>query len=145
MPGNVLGKVVNLYITKSSEENRVIEDQLSLDCNGVIGDKFYAKDMNRLILITSLDAYKITRENGIDIEQGSLGENILIEGSIKNLKVNDIFMIGDVTFIITQNCTLCNGLSKINSKLPKLLKDDRGIFAKVLKSGIVKKCDIIQQ
>lgn len=137
MTNNTLGTVVKLYLTKSSDEPRVIKDELSLDDNGVVGDKFYAKDINRLVLITSLDAYEMTVKNGINIEQGSLGENILIDGSIKDLRLGDRFTIGDVTLEITQNCTLCNGLSKINSKLPKLLKDDRGIFAKAVTNGTI--------
>ncbi|MEJ2414682.1 MAG: MOSC domain-containing protein, partial [Sulfurimonas sp.] len=40
--------------------------------------------------------------------------------------------IGETLFEITQNCTLCKGLSSVNSKLPKVLKNDRGIFAKVI-------------
>ena len=143
MPKKILANVVELYVTASSDEPRVIKDELQLENEGVVGDKFYGKDMNRLILITSLDAYNMVKEKDIDIEHGSLGENILVDGSIKNLKLGDRFNVGDVTLEITQNCTLCNGLSKINSKLPKLLKDDRGIFAKAVTCGKIKKGDIV--
>ncbi|MBU0631243.1 MOSC domain-containing protein [bacterium] len=143
MSKKILGKVVKLYITVSSDAPREVKKELQLENEGVIGDKFYAKDMNRLILITSLDSYKMVEESGISIEHGSLGENILIDGSIKSLNLGDRFIIGDVTLEITQNCTLCNGLSKINSKLPKLLKDDRGIFAKALTNGTIRMGDII--
>ena len=140
---NILAKVINLYITQSSESPRVVVDELKVDVNGVIGDKFYGQDSNRLILVTSYDAYTMARELNIELEDGALGENILIDGSIKELTVGDQFIIGDQTFEITQNCTLCNGLSKINSKLPKLLKDDRGIFVKAIGNGIIKKSDTI--
>ena len=143
MSVNVLAKEAKLYITTSSEPSRELKDELHLDDKGVIGDKFYGKDINRLILITSTDSYKMSRDIGIDIEYGTLGENILLEGSIKSLNLGDNFKIGEVAFEITQNCTLCNGLSKINSKLPKLLKDDRGVFAKAISNGVIKKGDII--
>ena len=143
MPKKILANVVELYITASSDEPRVVKDELHLENEGVVGDKFYGKDMNRLILITSLDAYNMVNEKDIKIEHGSLGENILVDGSIKSLNLGDRFHIGDVTLEITQNCTLCNGLSKINPKLPKLLKDDRGIFAKAVTGGTVKKGDIV--
>ena len=42
---------------------------------------------------------------------------------------------------ISQNCTLCRSLSKIDSKLPKILKNDRGIFAFVLEAGEIKEND----
>jgi MOSC domain-containing protein YiiM len=34
-------------------------------------------------------------------------------------------------------------MTKLNSKLPKLLKDRRGIFAKAISSGQIKKDDCI--
>lgn len=143
MSTNQLGKVRQLFITISSNEPREIKEQILVEDGGVVGDKFYAKDMNRLILIASLDAYELATQSKIEMEYGALGENILIEGSINSMRPGDQFRIGDVTLEITQNCTLCNGLSKINSKLPKLLKDDRGIFAKAIGSGVIKKGDII--
>lgn len=143
MSKKLLSKVIKLYITVSSDVPRELRQELELENEGVVGDKFYAKDMNRLILITSLDSYKMVQESGISIEHGSLGENILIDGSIKALALGDRFTIGDVTLEITQNCTLCNGLSKINSKLPKLLKDDRGIFAKAVTNGTIRIGDMI--
>lgn len=126
------GKVIKLFVSLRGDVKRETKDQLIVDVAGVEGDKFYGKDENRLILITSTDAYKIAKENNIDLEQGDLGENILIEGSIKSLYPGDRLNIGEAVLEITQNCTLCNGLSTLDAKLPALLKDDRGIFAKSL-------------
>lgn len=126
------GKVLKLFISQKGEKKRLSKETLSIDKLGVVEDKFYNKDINRLILITSTDAYEIAKENQIELELGDLGENILIEGNINHLKVGDRFNIGEAVLEITQNCTLCNGLSLLDSKLPKVLKDDRGIFAKAL-------------
>ena len=51
--------------------------------------------------------------------------------------------IGDLELEISQNCTLCKSLAKIDARLPKLLKDDRGVFAKVISSGTIRKGDNI--
>jgi MOSC domain-containing protein YiiM len=51
--------------------------------------------------------------------------------------------MGEVLLQISQNCTICDHLSSIDEKLPDLLKDDRGIFAKVIKGGVIKKGDEI--
>lgn len=126
------GKVLKLFISQKGEKKRVSKDTLFMDKFGVLEDKFYAKDINRLILITSTDAYEIAKNNQIELELGDLGENILIQGNINHLKVGDRFSIGETVLEITQNCTLCNGLSLLDSKLPKILKDDRGIFAKAV-------------
>ena len=127
------GKVVALYIAKDDvSKTREMVSTLDIDQYGIVGDKFYAKDIQRAILITSLDSYKLAHENGIAIKEGMLGENILIDINPYHLLPGQRFKIGETFLEITQNCTLCKGLSTLDSKLPKLLKNDRGIFAKVI-------------
>jgi MOSC domain-containing protein YiiM len=136
-------QILALFISVENENKRVDKEKLELDENGVLGDKFYGKNINRLILITSLDAYKLANECGIELEYGILGENILINKSINHLALGDQFTIGEVVLEITQNCTLCNGLSIIDPKLPEVLKNDRGVFAKTVTNGIIKRGDSV--
>lgn len=136
---NSYGKVLELFISVKSDKKRLSKETLDVDVKGVLGDKFYAKDENRLILVTSTDAYSLAKANGVDLEYGDLGENILIDKSINHLPMGERFKIGEVVFEITQNCTLCNGLSLLDSKLPKILKHDRGIFVKAVTNGTIKK------
>jgi len=136
-------RVLELFISVDSENKRLSKEQLELDEKGVLGDKFYAKNNNRLILITSTNAYMLAKNSGVVLEYGSLGENVLIDQNINALTIGDQFKIGEVILEITQNCTLCNGLSTLDEKLPEILKNDRGVFVKAITSGIIKKDDII--
>jgi len=140
------GKVLALYITKDDDKKtREMLQEISLDEKGIIGDKFYAKDTQRAVLITAIQSYKLTQDSGIELAAGTLGENILIDINPYHLLPGQRFTIGTTTLEITQNCTLCKGLSSINSKLPKLLKNDRGIFAKVISgSSIIKISDTVE-
>ncbi|HFD14490.1 MAG TPA: MOSC domain-containing protein [Epsilonproteobacteria bacterium] len=127
------GKVLKLFITKDDKnKTRETPQKLQVDEAGIIGDKFYAKDSQRAILISSMESYKLTQENGIDIAVGALGENLLVDINPYSLTPGERLQVGEAILEITQNCTLCKGLSSVNSKLPKLLKNDRGIFAKVV-------------
>jgi len=127
------GKVLKIFITKNDKDKtRLLKENIYLDENGIIDDKFYAKDIDRSILITSKESYELSLRNNINIEYGSLGENLLIDINPYHLNHLDKIIIGDTVLEITQHCSLCKGLSNINSKLPKLLKNDRGIFAKVI-------------
>jgi len=129
----MLGKVIKLFITKDNEnKTRNSMESITLDEMGIQNDKFYGKNSMRSILLTSMDSYKISADNAIKLEYGSLGENILIDINPYKLLAGDKLKIGEAELEITQNCTLCKGLSTINSKLPKLLQNDRGIFAKVI-------------
>ena len=139
-----VGKVLELYITIQGDPARVPKTEISLDAEGVVGDKFHGKALERSVLIASQESYTIAQDNDIDISTGLLGENILIDYNLYHFLPGERFEIGEVQFEITQNCTLCKGLTSVNAKLPKLLKNDRGIFAKVLHSGNIKIGDTIR-
>ena len=140
------GKVTKIFITKNDEnKTRETPQKIQVDEAGIIGDKFYAKDTQRAILITATESYKLTQENNIEIEEGSLGENLLVDVSPYHLLPGERLTVGDTVLEITQNCTLCKGLSSVNAKLPKLLKNDRGIFAKVISGpAIIKIGDAVK-
>ncbi len=130
------GVIVKLYISTGDPQNpRKEVTGIEVDSQGVIGDKFYAKDPNRTILLSSIKSYQMAKENGIELEVGLLGENIYIDIDPYALLPGDEIEIGSVRFVVTQNCTLCKGLSQIDSRLPKLLKEDRGIFIRALNDG----------
>ncbi len=136
-----VAKILELYY--STGDTKVPSPELILDSRGVVGDKYYNKDIQRSVLIASDDSYKLAKMNGIDAQYGVLGENLLIDYNPYHLKSGVRLKVGSVVFEITQNCTLCNSLAKIDAKLPQLLQNDRGIFAKVIRSGTIYKGDNI--
>jgi MOSC domain-containing protein YiiM len=139
-----VGKVLQLFISVKDTDGltkTIEQDEITLDEKGVCNDKFYDKDPMRSILIGSLESYTLAKENNIDMPFGSLGENILMDFNPYDFNPGDRLKIGDVVLEITQNCTLCQGLTKVNSKAPKLLKKHRGIFAKTVTNGNVKIAD----
>ena len=135
------GKILELFY--STNDGRVNTTELALDEKGVLEDKYYNKNIDRSVLITSYDSYKLAASHGIDAPYSALGENILIDYNPYHLKPGTRLVIGDLELEISQNCTLCKSLAKVDAKLPKLLKDDRGIFAKVISSGTIRKGDNI--
>ncbi|MEA1892878.1 MAG: MOSC domain-containing protein [Campylobacterota bacterium] len=141
MKNRSLGNIVNLFISKKDLKKHIKQDELVLDKNGITTDKYYGKNVQRSILLCSVDGYELARDENIDINYGELGENIVVDFDISTLKESDCIKIGEVELQITQKCTICQSLAKIDPSLPTLLKDDRGIFAKVLKGGIIKKDD----
>jgi len=128
----LVGNILDLFISKKATS------KILLDKNGVIGDKFYAKDEDRSVLISTIESYQIAQDNHIELAYGLLGENILMDYNPYHLTIGRQIQIGEVILEINQTGTLCKSLTKIDNKLPKLLKDDRGIFAKVIKAGEIK-------
>jgi MOSC domain-containing protein YiiM len=136
-----VGKILELFY--STSDGRVNTTTLTLDKRGVVEDKYYDKDTQRSVLITSLESYKLAASYNIDALYGVLGENLLIDYNPYHLKPGTKLVINDLELEISQNCTICNSLAKVDVRLPELLKDDRGIFAKVISSGTIHKGDNI--
>ena len=134
-----VGSVSSLFYSPLNGRTRISE--LLFDIKGIIEDKHYDKNIERSVLLASLDSYKLVESNGIYISHGTLGENILLDYNPYELKTGSKLKIGNVVLEISQHCTLCKSLTKVDTKLPKLLKNDRGIFAKVVASGKISKDD----
>ena len=136
-----VGNVSSLYY--STVNGSATASEIALDEKGIDKDKHYNKNIDRSVLIASVESYTLAKNNDINAPYGALGENLLIDYNPYHLPSGSRLKIGDVTLEITQHCTLCKSLVKVDAKLPKLLKNDRGIFAKVIESGKIKEGDDI--
>jgi MOSC domain-containing protein YiiM len=137
----LVGEVLEMFI--STKDGRVNKNKLDLDAKGVLEDKYYNKDIQRSVLIASTHSYDLARSQGVEAPFSALGENLLISYNPYHLKKGEKLHVGTVILEISQHCTLCKSLAKVESSLPKLLKDDRGIFAKVIQDGVISKGDNI--
>jgi len=129
----LVGSVLSLFISRRAVNS------IKLDSGGVIGDKFYSRNIDRSVLITTEESYKLARDKNINLEYGELGENIIFDYNPYHLAPHTQIQIGDSVILeVSQHCTLCKSLTKIDSKLPKLLKDDRGVFTRVIRAGEIR-------
>ncbi|SFV90345.1 hypothetical protein MNB_SV-4-379 [hydrothermal vent metagenome] len=139
-----VGKVCALFTLDKEIKAPYRQTLLTLDCQGIHDDKHYGSMMERTVLISSTESYTLIKEKiGILIPYGYLGKNLLIDFNPCNLPLGTQLKIGDTLLEIMQNCTLYNHLSTLNKRIPKLLKDDRGIFAKVVQLGHIHQEDTI--
>ena len=138
-----VGKVLNLFVSDKKKSSRIEKTSFKVNEKGILEDKYYDTNINRSILITSLESYTLVKSHKIEMPFGSLGENLLIDYNPYHLNSGHKLKIGEVLLEISQNCTICNHLSNIDTRLPDLLKEDRGIFAKVIISGKIKVGDDI--
>ena len=142
-----IGKVLNTFsATKESSglPRPTVENLNLIKDYGIENDKFAGKKLEQTVMIVGLKSYEIALQNGIKLEFGSLGENILLDFDPHELNVFDEILIGDSVIQITQICTVCNHLSVFGEELPLLLKNHRGLYCKILKSGIISKDMIVK-
>ncbi|MBI3873819.1 MAG: MOSC domain-containing protein [Arcobacter sp.] len=131
---NKYGDIIKLFISDKETKNKIEVKNITLEIGGIVNDKSFGKP-NREILITSLDSYEIMKYHDIVADFGALGENILVNFNPYHLEIGTQLKCGDVILEISMYCPVCNHLSELKSNLPKLIKNDRGIFAKVVQGG----------
>jgi len=130
-----VGTISSLFY--SPVNGRTTTKEFLLDTKGIVNDKHYDKNIDRSVLITSLESYALAKKHGIDAAYGALGENLLIDYNPYHLPAGSRLKIANVVLEISQPCTLCKSLTQVDTKLPKILKNDRGIFAKVIEAGSI--------
>jgi len=137
-------KVGNIHsLFYSSADGRSVADELLLDTKGIVKDKHYNQNIQRSVLLASMHSYALAETQAIELTHGILGENLLMDYNPYHLPGGSRLRIGDAVLEISQHCTLCKGLSQVDAKLPKLLKNDRGIFARVTEPGKIRVGDDI--
>lgn len=138
----ILGTVIEIFSATKDYKGQIrpVVNYLELiEGYGIKYDKFAGKNLDSTVLITGLKAYEIASSSGININFGSLGENILLDFDTNKLEIGDILTIGNSQIQVMQRCTICNHLSVYDKKLPKLIKNDRGLYCKIISSGKILK------
>merc|ERR1711879_100452 len=89
----------------------------------------------KAVMVVGKYAYDLAKENGITLEYGSLGENILFDFNPHDFNIGTIFKIGDSIIEITETCTICNHLAVFDDDLPLIVQDCRGLYCRIIKGG----------
>ena len=142
-----LGKVLKTFsaTNESSGLPRPIVSKLNLIIDyGIENDKFAGKKLDQTVMIVGLKSYEIAKQNNIDLEVGCLGENILLDFDPHDFEVGKQLFIEETILEITQICTVCSHLSLFDNNLPTLLKGHRGLYCRIIKSGIIKENMIVK-
>ena len=130
-------KILQLFLAEDKQEGRSPRETLIIDAGGVLGDKFYGKKPDRSILLTGTVAYRMAEDEGITLMAGDLGENILVDFDTRRLDPGDQLQCGDVVLEVTRHCPICEHLAQYDPRLPRLMKETRGVYLRVIEGGVV--------
>ncbi|MDX1809635.1 MAG: MOSC domain-containing protein [Sulfurospirillaceae bacterium] len=135
----IVKDVFSADINSSGLPRPIVEKLTLIEGYGIEHDKFAGDDLEKTVMIIGQRSYDIAFENGMSLKNGSFGENILFDFDPHELEVGVLLQVGDTIIEITQKCTLCNHLSVFGAKLPKLIKNHRGLYCKIIKGGEITK------
>ncbi len=142
-----IGKVIDIFSAKKGQSGLPRPKVNSLDLIsgfGIRNDKFAGQDENRSVMIVGIDSYNLAKKHDINLEFGSLGENILLDFDPHKYEIGTIFQIGNTKIQTTQNCTICNHLSVFHKRLPIIVKKCRGIYCKIIKNGRIEEGSLVK-
>ncbi len=85
------------------------------------------------------------RNNGLRLSYGDFTENITTEGiDLSEIRVGAQIKIGEVIIEITQHGKRCHGKCNIFKTMGDCIMPKEGVFARVIKGGLIKVGDEIE-
>ncbi|MCH5342689.1 MAG: molybdenum cofactor biosynthesis protein [Acetatifactor sp.] len=105
----------------------------------------HAGDWHRQVSLLSFDEVEKFRARGAKVDDGAFGENLLVEGfDFKTYPVGTRFVCNDVILEITQIGKQCHSECAIFHQVGDCIMPREGVFAKVIRGGVIKVGDKLE-
>jgi len=143
----VNAKIVSLNISdKKGMRKKPVEEIVIEENFGIKGDAHASSEWHRQISLLALESIKKMQAMGLKVGPGDFAENITTEGvTLMTLPIGTKITIGEgVELEVSQIGKLCHTRCAIYHQAGDCVMPREGIFAKVLKGGVVKKGDEIK-
>jgi MOSC domain-containing protein YiiM len=135
---------VNISETKGVRKTPVQEIVLKEDY-GLDGDAHASSEWHRQVSLLALESIGKMQAAGLDVSPGDFAENITTEGiDLMHLPVGTRISVGDgVELEVTQIGKVCHERCAIYYQAGDCVMPKEGVFAQVVKGGVIKKGDPI--
>lgn len=134
-----MGKVIAVCTSPAKGTQKTnIKEALFIKDYGIRGDA-HAGKWHRQVSLLSYDKIEEFRARGAEVEDGAFGENLVVEGiDFRALPVGTRLCCGDVVLEMTQIGKECHHGCQIYQKMGDCIMPREGVFAKVLRGGIIR-------
>ena len=133
------GKIVAVSISKEKGERKTPVAFVELKENhGIVGDG-HAGDWHRQISLLAIESIHKMQKLGLDVGAGDFAENITTEGiDLVSLPIGTRLALGEALLEVTQIGKECHTRCAIYYQAGDCVMPKEGIFARVLKGGVVR-------
>ena len=140
------GKVLAVCISDSKGTQKyVIPEGKLVEDWGLEGDA-HAGKWHRQVSLLSFEKIEAFRAKGAEVDFGAFGENFVVEGfDLRAVPVGTRFRIGEALMEMTQIGKECHSHCAIYKTMGDCIMPREGVFAKVLKGGVVRPGDRIDR
>ena len=128
---------------RGTQKHEVSEAKLIADW-GIENDA-HAGHWHRQVSLLSLEKIEAFRARGVEVEFGAFGENLIVDGyDFRNLPVGTRFRCNDVLLEMTQIGKECHSHCAIYHRVGECIMPREGVFAEVIKEGIIRPGDVMR-
>ncbi len=141
-----MGKIVAICISRKKGVQKEDVKQCKLIENyGLEGDA-HAGPWHRQISLLSKEGRSVMEDKGVKLDAGDFGENVLTEGlDFADISIGSKLRLGgDALVRVTQIGKECHDRCNIYYQVGDCIMPREGIFAEVLKGGVIKINDNIE-
>lgn len=133
-------KAVCISDRKGIEKKAIEEGHFLVDF-GIEGDAHGGK-WHRQVSLLSYDKVKAFNERGANVDDGAFGENLVVEGlDFRALPVGTRLYAGTAQLVMTQIGKECHSHCAIYKRMGECIMPKEGVFAEVVKEGIIRPGD----
>lgn len=131
---------------KKSTKKKVISEAIIRENYGLVDDAHADSGTHRQVSLLAMESIAKMQRLGLDVSYGDFAENITSEGiDLVSLPVGTRLLIGDETIMeITQIGKECHIKCAIYRQVGQCIMPEEGVFARVIKGGVVKAGDAIK-
>ena len=135
-------KVVSVSISEQKGMRKTpVSSALLKQEHGLVGDA-HAGDWLRQVSLLAMESIEKMQRMGLDVHPGDFAENITTEGiDLAILPVGSRLSLGEAEVEITQIGKTCHTRCAIYQQAGDCVMPKEGVFARVLREGIVKPGD----
>jgi MOSC domain-containing protein YiiM len=139
-------KIVSIAISKKKGTRKTVTDEAVLVVNHGLQDDGHAGDWHRQVSFLSSESIAAAKARGLDVGFGDFAENIATAGiDWRTVPIGTRLRLGDEALVeVTQIGKECHNKCAIYYKAGDCIMPKEGIFAKVLKGGIIHTDDPIR-
>lgn len=131
---------VCISAAKGERKTPVESVQLKVD-HGIVGDA-HAGDWHRQVSLLAIESIRKMQKMGLDVDAGDFAENITTKGiDLVSLPIGTQLKIGETLVEVTQIGKECHARCAIYYQAGDCVMPKEGIFAKVIRGGVVQAGD----
>jgi len=128
---------------KKGTKKEAVAEGLFKEDYGLIGDAHADCQTNRQVSLLAMESIDKMRSRGLNLSPGDFAENITTEGiDLLHLPIGTRIFVGDEVILeVTQIGKECHAACAIRRQVGECIMPEEGVFARVVKGGLVKPGD----